>query len=64
MSEKKCCCWVTGLLVGGITGVVVGLLFAPKSGKETREELCLKAKDVSLRLKDDYDAALEKSKNA
>jgi hypothetical protein len=28
-----------GFIVGMITGMVVGLLFAPKSGKETRQEL-------------------------
>jgi gas vesicle protein len=64
MSEKRCCYWVTGLLVGGLVGAVAGLLFAPKSGKETREELCIKAKDVSMRLKDEYEAAIEKSKSA
>ena len=28
-----------GFLVGAITGVVAGLLLAPKSGRETREQL-------------------------
>ena len=28
---------VTGLLAGAIIGAVVGILFAPKTGKETRE---------------------------
>ena len=28
-----------GLLVGAIAGAVAGILLAPKSGKETREDL-------------------------
>ena len=40
-----------GALFGGIIGVVAGLLFAPKSGKETREDIrkcSLEMKDKSL----------------
>jgi gas vesicle protein len=33
---------VTGLVVGG----AIGILFAPKSGKETREDLAEKGKDL------------------
>lgn len=29
----------TGLLVGGIIGAILGLLFAPQSGEKTREQL-------------------------
>lgn len=31
---------VTGALIGGILGGVAGLLMAPKSGKELREDIC------------------------
>lgn len=34
-------------LVGGLAGTVVGLMFAPKSGKELRQGICNKA-DVAL----------------
>jgi gas vesicle protein len=64
MSEHKCGDWAKGLLIGGLVGVIMGLLYAPKSGKETRDELSDKAKDVASKLKDDYDVALEKSKSA
>lgn len=37
-----------GVLFGGIVGAVAGLLFAPKSGKETREDLL----KCSLEMKD------------
>ena len=64
MSENNCGDWAKGLLIGGLIGVVIGLLYAPKSGKETREELTDKAKDVAGKLKDEYEVALEKSKSA
>lgn len=35
-----------GILLGAVAGVVTGLLTAPKSGKETREDIKNKAKDV------------------
>lgn len=44
-----------GLLFGGAIGAVVGLLYAPKSGRETREELKQKGKEY----KDDAEAKLE-----
>lgn len=64
MSDKRCGDWVKGLLIGGLVGVVIGMLYAPKSGKETRDELSDKAKDIAGKLKDEYDVALEKSKSA
>lgn len=36
----------TGLLVGVILGAVVGFLFAPRSGHETREQVKDKAADL------------------
>lgn len=38
---------VTGGLIvaGGLIGATLAILYAPKSGKETREELVKKAKD-------------------
>ncbi|TFH01737.1 MAG: YtxH domain-containing protein [Calditrichales bacterium] len=42
-----------GFLFGGIIGAAVGILLAPKSGRETREELGGEAeKDYALALKD------------
>ena len=35
-----------GIIIGAIAGVVAGLLTAPKSGKETRDDIKNKAMDV------------------
>ena len=35
-----------GILVGAVVGVIAGLLTAPKSGKETRQDIKNKAKEV------------------
>ena len=47
-----------GIIIGAIAGVLAGFLTAPKSGKETREDLKKKANEVKgsaeRRLKDAY----------
>ena len=53
-----------GLLIGGLIGVVAGILYAPKSGKETREDIARTANDLLSRAKDEYEKAVEKSKAA
>jgi gas vesicle protein len=53
-----------GLVIGGLIGVVAGILFAPKSGKETREDIARTTEELLLRAKDEYERAVEKSKTA
>jgi gas vesicle protein len=36
---------LAGFIIGGLIGFGLGILFAPKSGKETREEIVSKAKE-------------------
>ena len=36
----------TGMLLGGLIGATVGVLFAPDKGEKTREKLAKKGKDV------------------
>lgn len=43
MSKGK---FVLGALIGAVAGVVAGVLTAPKSGKETRADLKLKAEEL------------------
>jgi len=64
MSEDKNCGLLSGLLIGGLVGVIAGLVYAPKSGRETREDLSGKARDLACRLQGEYDGALEKGKIA
>ena len=53
-----------GLFIGGLIGVVAGILYAPKSGKETREDIVRTTEDLLSRAKDEYEKAVEKSKDA
>ncbi len=59
--------FLTGFLIGGFIGAAVGLLFAPKPGKDVRnnlrdesEELYDKAKDELNRLKQELDNLRQK----
>ncbi len=47
MSRKKCIIGlVSGIAIGGAIGTVMGLLFAPQSGKETRKLIKNKTNQV------------------
>ena len=52
--------FVKGLLVGGAIGAGLGILYAPKSGKETREDICRKTDDLLAKAKDEYEQAAKK----
>jgi len=51
-----------GLFIGGLIGIALGVLFAPKSGKETREDIARKTSDVLDKAKEEYEKAAEKAK--
>lgn len=53
--------FVIGTLVGGIVGAAVALLYAPKSGRELRDNLNQGATDVRGRASDWKSVAYEKS---
>ena len=63
MSEKSYDL-LKGLFIGGLIGVVLGVLFAPKSGKETREDIARTTEDLLSKGKEEYEKAVEKSKTA
>jgi hypothetical protein len=63
MSEKSCDL-LKGLFIGGLIGMVLGVLYAPKSGKETREDIARTTEDLLSRGKEEYEKAVEKSKTA
>jgi gas vesicle protein len=49
---------ILGFLAGAAIGAAVGVLFAPRSGKETRERMAGKASDA----KDELDDLIEKAR--
>jgi gas vesicle protein len=54
--------FVAGLIVGGLIGAVIGILYAPKSGKETREEIGRKADELLSKAREEYEVAVAKSR--
>ena len=46
--------FLKGFLLGGLIGSVIALLYAPKSGKETREEISQKAEELAHKAKEEY----------
>jgi gas vesicle protein len=51
---------VKGFIIGGLIGAVLGILYAPKSGKETREEIRHSAEDLLEKAKEQYEEASRK----
>jgi gas vesicle protein len=52
-----------GLIVGGLIGAALGILYAPKSGKETREGLRNSAEELLEKAKKQYEEAYKKIEN-
>jgi gas vesicle protein len=55
---------LVGLFIGGLIGTALGILYAPKSGKEMREDISHKADELLGKAKEEYEKAVEKSKTA
>ncbi len=55
--------FITGLLAGAAIGGVIALLYAPKSGKETREHLRQKLEDLEKEFDNLKGRAAEKSEH-
>ncbi len=51
---------VKGMVIGGLIGAGLGIIFAPKSGKETREQILNTAQDVLEKAKAQYAEAVGK----
>ena len=54
--------WLTGLAVGIVAGLTVGMLYAPRSGKETREELIARLDELRDRVDETTRALTEAAK--
>lgn len=53
-----------GLIIGGLIGAALGILYAPKSGKETREDIARKTEELMNKAREEYEKAVIKSKQA
>ena len=60
MSEKNSDL-LKGLIIGGLIGAAVGVLYAPKSGKETREDIAQTTEELLNKAKEEYEKAVAKS---
>lgn len=49
-----------GLLIGGLIGAVVGILYAPKSGKATREDIRDSSEELLEKAKRQYEETYRK----
>jgi len=51
---------VKGLIIGGLIGAALGILYAPKSGKETREEISHSAEELLKKTRAQYEEVCKK----
>jgi gas vesicle protein len=56
--------FIKGIILGGAIGAVIGILYAPQSGRKTREDIDGKTKKLLAKAKEEYEAALKKSGKA
>ncbi|MBT9173780.1 MAG: hypothetical protein DDT21_02186 [Syntrophomonadaceae bacterium] len=61
--KEACRNMATGVAIGTIIGLTAGILFAPKSGKETRQAIADKAVEKSGQVKQIVSKAVEELKN-
>jgi gas vesicle protein len=64
MSSEERGSLLKGLIIGGLIGAAIGILYAPKSGKETRDDIARKTEDLMTRAREEYEKAVAKSKLA
>jgi gas vesicle protein len=56
--------FIKGIILGGAIGAVIGILYAPQSGRKTRQDIDRKAKDLLAKAKEEYEITLKKSNKA
>lgn len=52
--------YVEGFMIGGLIGAALGILYAPKSGKEIRKEIRNAAEDLLEKAKEQYEETSRK----
>ena len=56
--------FVKGIFLGGVIGAVIGILYAPQSGRKTREDINKNTGKLLKKDKEEYEATLKKSSKA
>ena len=56
--------FIKGILLGGAIGAVLGILYAPKSGRETRDDIGRKSEELVAKAKEEYEAAVKNTGKA
>jgi gas vesicle protein len=56
--------FIKGIILGGFIGVAIGILYAPQSGRKTREDINRKAEELLAKGKEEYKATLKRSSRA
>jgi gas vesicle protein len=51
---------IKGFIIGGLIGAALGILYAPRSGKETREEIRHSTEELLQKAKEQYEEACRK----
>lgn len=52
-----------GAVIGAAAGIIAGVLTAPKSGKETRDDIKSKAEELKKKAAEAMDKAVDETKN-
>lgn len=53
--------FLQGFVLGGVIGAGIALLYAPKPGTETRQEIASRSRDFKADAEKQYDQALERA---
>ena len=56
--------FIKGVILGGAVGAVIGILYAPQSGRKTRKDINRNVEDLFTKAKEEYEAMMEKSSKA
>jgi gas vesicle protein len=56
--------FIKGIFLGSVIGAVIGILYAPQSGRKTREDISGKTEELLAKAKKEYKATLKKSGKA
>jgi gas vesicle protein len=52
------------IILGGVIGAAIGILYAPQSGRKTKDDMNRKAEELLKKAQKEYEATLKKSSKA